>query len=167
MFLQALHLKQNCVTLTTTHSYEKWNFTIHINMMQKNSNFSETGSHFMEKMSSGFPSDVLRLLCLSAAFYLAELSSTTTCCCSRSLQAADMLLSGTSVNHRGKTRGHFVCKIERRSHACLLPGRATLILKKIWTVVNGEVCVCVCVRERERERWDTAKTQDVLIMCCG
>ncbi len=53
-------------------------------------------------MSSGFPPDVLRLLCLSAAFYLAEPSPTTTRCCSCSfgLQAAYMLLSGTSVNHR-------------------------------------------------------------------
>ncbi len=35
-------------------------------------------------------------------FILAELSPTTTrcCSCSFSLQAADMLLSGTSVNHR-------------------------------------------------------------------
>ncbi len=59
----------------------------------------------MEKMSSGFLSDVLRLLCLSAAFYLAELSSATTRCCSCSfgLQAAYMLLSGTSVNHRVET----------------------------------------------------------------
>ncbi len=32
----------------------------------------------MEKMSSGFPSDVLQLLCLSAVFYLAELSPKTT-----------------------------------------------------------------------------------------
>ncbi len=74
-------------------------------------------------MSSGFPPGVLRPLCLSAAFYLAELSPATTCCCSCSfsLQAAYMLLSGTSVNHRveaeqsqditGKTRGHFLHKI--------------------------------------------------------
>ncbi len=68
----------------------------------QNSNFSKTGSYFTEKMSSGFPSDVLQLFCLSAAFYLAELSPTTTRCCSCSfnLQAAYTLLSGTSVNHR-------------------------------------------------------------------
>ncbi len=56
-------------------------------------------------MSSGFPSDGLRLLRLSAAFHLAELSLTTTHCCSCSfgLQAAYMLLSGTSINHRVKT----------------------------------------------------------------
>ncbi len=46
----------------------------------------------------GFPSDVLRLLCLSAAFCLAELSTTTTRCCSVGLQTAYMFLSGTSVN---------------------------------------------------------------------
>ncbi len=39
-------------------------------------------------MSSGFPSGVLRLLCLSVAFYLAELPPTTTCCCSCSLCVA-------------------------------------------------------------------------------
>ncbi len=39
-----------------------------------NSNYGETVSHFTEKMSSGFPSDVLWRLCLSAAFYLAEQS---------------------------------------------------------------------------------------------
>ncbi len=75
----------------------------------------------MEKMPSGFPSDALRLLCLSTAFYLVELSQTTAHCRSCSLQAAYKLLSGTSVNHRveaeqswdirGKTRGHFHCKI--------------------------------------------------------
>ncbi len=77
----------------------------------------------MEKMSFGFPPDVLQLLCLSAAFYLAELSPTTAycCSCSFSLQAADMLLSGTSMNHRveteqsedirGKTREHLVHEI--------------------------------------------------------
>ncbi len=53
-----------------------------------------------KKAGSGFPSDVLRLLALSAAFYLVEMSTTTTCCCSFSLQAAYMLPSGTSVNHR-------------------------------------------------------------------
>ncbi len=72
-------------------------------------------------MSSGFPSDVLRLLCMSAAFYLAKLSPTTTRCCSFSLQAAHMLLSGTSMNLRveaeqskdirGKTRRHFFHKM--------------------------------------------------------
>ncbi len=34
----------------------------------------------MGKMSSGFPSDILRLLCLSAAFYSGKLSPTTTHC---------------------------------------------------------------------------------------
>ncbi len=54
-------------------------------------------------MFSGFPSDVLRLLCLSAAFYLVKLSPTTTrCSCSFGQQAAYMLLSGTSVNHRAE-----------------------------------------------------------------
>ncbi len=33
-------------------------------MLQKNRNFRETESYFMEKISSGFPSDVLQLLSL-------------------------------------------------------------------------------------------------------
>ncbi len=32
----------------------------------QNSNFIETGSYYLEKMSSGFPSDVLRLICLNS-----------------------------------------------------------------------------------------------------
>ncbi len=47
--------------------------TMHVNVAQ-NSNFSKTGSYFSEEISSGFPSHVLQLLCLSAAFDLAELS---------------------------------------------------------------------------------------------
>ncbi len=35
----------------------------------QNSSFSETRSYFMEKMSSGFPSNVLRLLCLNSVIY--------------------------------------------------------------------------------------------------
>lgn len=55
----------------------------------------------MEKMPSDFPTDVLQLLSLTTAFYLAELSSTSTSCCSYtfSLQAAYTLLSGISLNH--------------------------------------------------------------------
>ncbi len=62
------------------------------------------GHILWKKKSSGFPSDVLQLLCLPAAFYLVELSPTTTHCCSCSfgLQAAFMLLSGTSMNRRVK-----------------------------------------------------------------
>ncbi len=66
---------------------------------------------------------MLNVKCLQP-FILVKLSPTTTrcCSCSFSLQAADMLLSGTSVNHRieaeqskdirGKTRGHFLHKIQ-------------------------------------------------------
>ncbi len=35
----------------------------------QNSNFSETGSYFMEKISSGFPSKVLRLLSLNSVIH--------------------------------------------------------------------------------------------------
>ncbi len=65
----------------------------------QNSNFNETGSYFTEKMSSCFPSDVLRLLHI---FIEASCLPTTTRCCSCSfdLQAAYVLLSGTSLNHR-------------------------------------------------------------------
>ncbi len=68
----------------------------------QNSNFSQIWSYFTEKMSTGFPHGVQRLLCLPAAFYFSELSPATTwcCSCSFSLQEAYTLLSGTSVNHR-------------------------------------------------------------------
>ncbi len=69
---------------------------MHVNTLHKTAILVKPG-YF-----SDFPSDVLQLLCLSAAFYLAELSPATTqhCSCSFGLQAACMLLSGTSVNHR-------------------------------------------------------------------
>ncbi len=86
--------KQQYVTLTTTRTFDKRNVKTHFNTSHKNSKFRKTGSHFMEKMSCGFPSDVLQLLCLSAAFYFVELSPTFTWCCSFGLPAVYMLLSG-------------------------------------------------------------------------
>lgn len=64
------HLKQQYVTwpdrnLTTL----KHNLTIHINMLQNNSKFSKIGSYFMGKMSSGFPSDDLPLLCFNSVIH--------------------------------------------------------------------------------------------------
>ncbi len=58
---------------------QKQNLMMHVNTSHKTIQtiLVKTGSHFTEKLSSGFPSDVLRLLCLSVAFYLAELSPTT------------------------------------------------------------------------------------------
>ncbi len=73
---------------------------------------------------------VLPLMSSVLSFILAELSPTTThCCgCSFSLQAACMLLSGTSVNHRvetgqskdirGKTRGYFLHKYDLIFYNC-------------------------------------------------
>ncbi len=67
-------------------------------------NFSETGSYFKEKMSSGFPLMSYNCSVCLQPFILAELLPPTvhvSCCsCSFCLQAAYMLLSGTSVNHR-------------------------------------------------------------------
>ncbi len=96
-----LQLKHQYVTLIVTGSFENQLNNARLSVAQ-NSNLTETGSYFVEKMSSGWPSDVPPLLCPSAAFYLAELSAMTTRCCSCSfgLQAAYMLLSGTSMNHR-------------------------------------------------------------------
>ncbi len=62
-------LKQLDVTLTATHSFETNNARQNA---ARNNSFSKTGLYFKEKMSSGFPSDVLRLLYLSVVFYLAE-----------------------------------------------------------------------------------------------
>ncbi len=52
-----------------------------------NRSFSNNRSYFMEKMSSGFPSNVLRLLCLSAAFYFSRAVTNNCCSCSFRLQA--------------------------------------------------------------------------------
>ncbi len=44
---------------------------MHVNASHKTT-ISVKLDHITEKMSSGFPSDVLRLLCLSAAFYFSR-----------------------------------------------------------------------------------------------
>ncbi len=60
-------LKQHCVTLSTTCGFGKLNDAHYC--AAQNSSFSKTGPSFTEEISSRFPSDVLRRLCLSAAFY--------------------------------------------------------------------------------------------------
>ncbi len=55
-------LKQHYVTLTATYCLEKRNLTMQY--IAQNSNFSKIGSYFTETMPAGFPSDVLRVLCL-------------------------------------------------------------------------------------------------------
>ncbi len=52
--------KQHCVTSNPTHGFEK--------LKRCTLKCHVKAGHF-EKTSSGFPSDVLRLLCLTAAFY--------------------------------------------------------------------------------------------------
>ncbi len=101
-----------------------------------------------------FPSDVLQLLCLSAAFYLAGLSPTTTCC-SFSLQAADMLLSGTSMNHRaeaeqseditGKTRGHFLFKIWPDFTIIAVLCDVLTCIFKSQSKLHGVALICCCI----------------------
>ncbi len=65
---KVLCLKQHYVTLTVTCGFEKQHLTMHYNTAQ-NSNSSKTGSYFMERMSSGFPSDVPQLLCLNSVIH--------------------------------------------------------------------------------------------------
>ncbi len=95
-------LQKHYVTLTEIYVFEKRNLKMYVNMLHKTVIFGKPGHSLGRKCPLVFPSDVLRLLCLSAAFYSAELSPTTSCCCSCSfsLQAVYVLLSGTSVNHR-------------------------------------------------------------------
>ncbi len=90
-------LKQQCITLTATPWLQKTKLHNACYYIAQNSNFSKTESFFKEKMSSGFPSDVLQLLCLSAAFYLVSCPQQRL---AAAAAAAYMLLSGTSVNHR-------------------------------------------------------------------
>ncbi len=54
-------LKHHYVTLTATHSFKKRTLTV-----TQNSNFGKTRSYFTEEMSSGFPSDVIWLLCINS-----------------------------------------------------------------------------------------------------
>ncbi len=65
--LHTVALKQHNVTLTVTLCLEKLKLNS-VRYVTQNSNFCKPGSHFTEQMSSGFPSDVPQLLCLSAAF---------------------------------------------------------------------------------------------------
>ncbi len=62
-------LKQHYVTLTATCGFEKQNLTMHVNTSHKTAILVKTGSYFTEKMSSGFPSDVQRLLCLNSVIH--------------------------------------------------------------------------------------------------
>ncbi len=55
----AFYLKQHYVTLTATPSFEKRNLMMHVNTL----------SYFTEKVSSGFHSDVLRLLCCTSVLH--------------------------------------------------------------------------------------------------
>ncbi len=89
-------LKQHSVTLTATHCFKKRNLTMHVNTFAQNGNASKIRSYFTEKVSSGFPSDVWRLLCLSGAFYFSGAVTSND-----PVQLwSFVLLSGTSVNHR-------------------------------------------------------------------
>ncbi len=75
------------------------NLTMRVNTSHKATILVKPGHILQKRMPSLFSSNVL--LCISAAFYSVELSSTTTHCCSCSigLQAAYTLLSGTSMHH--------------------------------------------------------------------
>ncbi len=58
-------LKQQYVTLTATRVFEKQN----LRDVTQNSHFREAGSYFTKGMSSGFPSNILWLLCLNSVIH--------------------------------------------------------------------------------------------------
>ncbi len=95
-------LKQHYVTLTATHCFEKRNLTMHVNTSHKTTILVKSGHILQRKCPLVFPLMFDDCSVCLQPFILAELSPATTrrCSCSFSLQAAYMLLSGTSVNHR-------------------------------------------------------------------
>ncbi len=95
-------LKQHYVTLTVTQCFEKQNLMMHINMLHKTAILVKLGHILQRKYLLVFPPMFDGCSVCLQPFILAELSpAATRCCsCSFSLQAAYMLLSGTSVNHR-------------------------------------------------------------------
>ncbi len=93
-------------------------------MSHKTEILVKSGRIFLQKkMSSDFSSDVLQLHCLSAAFYLAELSPTTYPLLQLQLRSAGSLHAAfrnlhesqswgrAVVGHQRETRGHFPHKI--------------------------------------------------------
>ncbi len=97
--LDAQALKQRYETSTATRGFKKRNLTMHINTSHKTAILVEPGHILQRKCPLVFP--LMSYKCsVSAAFYLAKLSSSTTPCCSFGLLEAYMLDSGTSVNHR-------------------------------------------------------------------
>ncbi len=140
MFILCFFLKQHYVTLSVMCSFEKPNLMMHVNTPHKATFLVKLGHILQRKCPLVFPlmsSD--SSVCLQPLI-LAEWSTTAACCCSCSfsLQAAHMLLSGTSVNHRveaewsedirGKTRGHFFCNI--------WPGFTKIsVLCNVWTCI--------------------------------
>ncbi len=55
-------VKQHYVTLTANRCFEKQNLTMHGHTLHET-------AYFTEKMSSGFASDVLQLLCLNSVVH--------------------------------------------------------------------------------------------------
>ncbi len=99
----------------------KRNLMMHINTPNKKAVLVKS-SHILWKKNVLWFSLWCPFTALSVCSLLfSKAVATMTRCCSFSLQAAYMLLSGTSVNHRveaeqskdirGKTREHFLCKI--------------------------------------------------------
>ncbi len=116
-------LKQHYVTWTITQCFKKRTLMMHINTLHKTAILVKPSHILWRKCPLVFSLMSYDCSVCLQPFILAELSpATTRCCsCSFSLQAAYMLLSGTSVYRRieakqsqdirGKTRGHFLHKI--------------------------------------------------------
>ncbi len=95
-------LKQHYVTLTTNCGLEKRNLTMHVPMSHKTVILVKLGRILRRKYPLVFPLTSCDCSVCLQHLILAEVSpATTRCCrCRFSLQAAYMLLSGTSVNYR-------------------------------------------------------------------
>ncbi len=94
------NIKQHYVTLT--HCFEKRNLTMHINTSHKTAILVKSGHILQTKCLLVFPLMFDDCSVCLQPFILAKLSPATTRCCSCSfvLQAACVLLSETSMNHR-------------------------------------------------------------------
>ncbi len=90
--------------MTVTHGLEKRNLTMHFKMSHKTVFLVKSGHILLRKCPLFFPLVSYDSSVCLQPFILAKLSPTTTrcCSCSFSLQAANMLISGTSVNHRAE-----------------------------------------------------------------
>ncbi len=95
-------LKQHNVTSTTIHCFEERTLTIHVHTSHKTSILVKSSHILHRKRPLVFPLMSYDCSVCLQPLILAQLSPAATWCgtCSFGLQAASMLLSGTSMNHR-------------------------------------------------------------------